>query len=547
MRNCAVTKLTLGLLLILCTAICKGESATPTLRDSLFNVKELRNEQSAHQLLDILQRLYTNGEPDMANCCAEALSQYGWFLIQNDEWSISLGLFEQAAAYCPDDKETLFYSIQSGLAAIYLYSKENEKSRKLFLNAYTFYKQSEYYEEFAKVCCNLGTLHKREGNSVKASSYYSEALSVAEAHHLDMLYCIILIYMEAVEKNDAVKYELLNRGIKLSFEKEFTILYASNHLALSRYYFGTRHYPQALEAVNKSISYAELYGQQNVLIDCYQLKGEIYSAQKDYPMAYSCAAQRENLQSKYVGQQMQSIFAHQQYIYSLLGWCRAHVATLHDNPTETIPDNTFWHDYKVWMWISIILALITAAALGGTAYYRHRNIHHATDSNDGTEPIPYPTTDEAREQITVLENNMKNLEAQVDYFYRFYCSFNGLLAKIRAMVRQSYKHADADQQAQLRNVNSFITQNMLPAKENPYSERLNNENAAFVERLEKRFPEITENDKKLAVFLRMNFSTHEISFLTGNQLKSINMGRYRLRKTLRLSSDEDLVDFLREI
>ena len=59
--------------------------------------------------------------------------------------------------------------------------------------------------------------------------------------------------------------------------------------------------------------------------------------------------------------------------------------------------------------------------------------------------------------------------------------------------------------------------------------------------------DITENDKKLAVLLRMNFSTHEISFLTGNQLKSINMGRYRLRKTLRLSSDEDLVDFLQEI
>ena len=115
------------------------------------------------------------------------------------------------------------------------------------------------------------------------------------------------------------------------------------------------------------------------------------------------------------------------------------------------------------------------------------------------------------------------------------------------MIRQAYKQVDTDQQAQLRNVNSFIAQNMLPAKENPYSERLNNENAAFVERLEKRFPEITENDKKLAVFLRMNFTTHEISFLTGNQLKSINMGRYRLRKTLRLSSDEDLVDFLQEI
>lgn len=169
------------------------------------------------------------------------------------------------------------------------------------------------------------------------------------------------------------------------------------------------------------------------------------------------------------------------------------------------------------------------------------------EANNNAQPDVVYTKDKAQEQLEAMEKTVKNLEEQIDYFYRFYCGFNGLLVKIRAMIRQTYKHFNADQQTELRNVNSFITQNMLPAKENPYSERLNNENAAFIERLERRFPEITENDKKLAVLLRMNFSTHEISFLTGNQLKSINMGRYRLRKTLRLSSDEDLVDFLQEI
>ncbi len=481
----------------------------------------------------------------MAFCCSEALCQYGWFLIQNNEWSISLELFERAAAYCPDNQKTLFYSIRSGLAGIYLYRNENEKSRKLFLDAYTYYKKSNFYEEFVKVCCNLGTLHKREGNSVKALSYYNEALTVAEEHGLDMLYCLILIYMEEVEKNDAIKYELLNRGIKLSFEKEFTALYASNHLALSRYYLGTRHYPQALDAVNKAAAYAEQYRKQNVLIDCYQIKGEIYSAQKDYPMAYSCSVLREDLHSKYVSQQMQSIFVHQQYIYKLLDWCRTHVATLHDN-TSDVPTvhQEGWHNYKRWIWICLALACVVAALATVTLFLLRRSHNEA---NNNAQPDVVYTKDKTQEQLEAMEKTVKNLEEQIDYFYRFYCGFNGLLVKIRAMIRQTYKHFNADQQTELRNVNSFITQNMLPAKENPYSERLNNENAAFIERLERRFPEITENDKKLAVLLRMNFSTHEISFLTGNQLKSINMGRYRLRKTLRLSSDEDLVDFLQEI
>lgn len=47
MKICADVKYTIVFLFLLCTAISKGESVTPTLRDSLFNATEVRNGLSA--------------------------------------------------------------------------------------------------------------------------------------------------------------------------------------------------------------------------------------------------------------------------------------------------------------------------------------------------------------------------------------------------------------------------------------------------------------------------------------------------------------------
>ena len=47
--------------------------------------------------------------------------------------------------------------------------------------------------------------------------------------------------------------------------------------------------------------------------------------------------------------------------------------------------------------------------------------------------------------------------------------------------------------------------------------------------------------------LRVNLSTKEISMITGSTPKTINMNRYRLRKSLNLSTEEDLTTYLQSV
>lgn len=67
----------------------------------------------------------------------------------------------------------------------------------------------------------------------------------------------------------------------------------------------------------------------------------------------------------------------------------------------------------------------------------------------------------------------------------------------------------------------------------------------FYERLNKLFPDLSTNEKKLCAFLRLNMSTKDISAITYQSINSITVARSRLRKKLNIQGeDTNLVNFL---
>jgi tetratricopeptide (TPR) repeat protein len=67
----------------------------------------------------------------------------------------------------------------------------------------------------------------------------------------------------------------------------------------------------------------------------------------------------------------------------------------------------------------------------------------------------------------------------------------------------------------------------------------------FYDNMGKQYPELTTNEKRLSAFLRLDFSTKEISSITNQTAHSINIARTRLRKKLGLAnSDTSLTQFL---
>jgi len=69
----------------------------------------------------------------------------------------------------------------------------------------------------------------------------------------------------------------------------------------------------------------------------------------------------------------------------------------------------------------------------------------------------------------------------------------------------------------------------------------------FYKNLQEKFPDITQNEKRICAFLKLNLNTKDISAITFQSTDAINKARYRLRKKLNLESDNELHQFMQNV
>ena len=69
----------------------------------------------------------------------------------------------------------------------------------------------------------------------------------------------------------------------------------------------------------------------------------------------------------------------------------------------------------------------------------------------------------------------------------------------------------------------------------------------FNAKLSENFPDLTQQEKRLATLLRLGFSSKYIATLMNITTKSVEIGRYRLRQKLGLSKGDNLVRFIKSI
>jgi len=105
-----------------------------------------------------------------------------------------------------------------------------------------------------------------------------------------------------------------------------------------------------------------------------------------------------------------------------------------------------------------------------------------------------------------------------------------------------------DIKAQLNSTQTLIHQKLTFSREKEtfYGE-VEQIHKEFNLRLDTNYPELTDQEKKLATLIRMNLSTKEIATLLSISPKSVEVARYRLKKKMSLDKDDNLTQFIRNI
>lgn len=106
------------------------------------------------------------------------------------------------------------------------------------------------------------------------------------------------------------------------------------------------------------------------------------------------------------------------------------------------------------------------------------------------------------------------------------------------------KHLSRDFQIILKQINQNLNQE---ADKKLFDTSFDKVHETFLKELKRIFPNLSREDLKLAAFLRMNLTSKEIAPLFNISLRGLENKRYRLRKKLKIESDQTLIDFFNSI
>lgn len=123
-----------------------------------------------------------------------------------------------------------------------------------------------------------------------------------------------------------------------------------------------------------------------------------------------------------------------------------------------------------------------------------------------------------------------------------------VLTKIKDSIGQTMIHVeDEEAQGKFRQLTRLIRSAERTNDDwEKFNTHIHHANENFFFRLKEKHPDLTANELKLCALLRMNLLTKEIAQLMHVSVKAVEVGRYRLRKKLKIDSEVNLYDYLME-
>jgi DNA-binding CsgD family transcriptional regulator len=143
------------------------------------------------------------------------------------------------------------------------------------------------------------------------------------------------------------------------------------------------------------------------------------------------------------------------------------------------------------------------------------------------------------EQMTLKDKELANSTMEM-------IQKNKLLTRIKNdLKKMTTKAGDPDVKNQIHILSREINKELDTEKQwEVFETHFENVHEAFLNRLKTQFPELSPRELKLCAYLRMNISSKEIAVLMNISTRGVEISRYRLRRKLKLTRDENLTDFI---
>ena len=201
----------------------------------------------------------------------------------------------------------------------------------------------------------------------------------------------------------------------------------------------------------------------------------------------------------------------------------------------------------MWAYILYFAGFIGAGALITALYLRYKM--KKKERSYLRERLRRQRLLEAREQeVTKLQNQV--LIAQLDYKSKSLAEatmmnitrnefLTNLITELETLLN-SQRVSKAKSNLILQHIRENISQE---DQWQVFQENFDLIHKDFFKKLKELYPQLTPTDLRMAVLIRLNYTSKEIAEMQNISLRGVETARYRLRKKLQLAEEDNLYDF----
>ena len=427
-----------------------------------------------------------------------------------------------------------------------VYSKLGDYNKAIELNdkATSIFKSIGDSTSVAGCYNERGVMHHFMSEFTVAERFFQRALAINRAQRNLKEIATNLNNLCLYRGNTEEKLSFIQEAITINKNLDAQWSLGENYNNMGKQYYYDKQYSKALEALHKAYEYAHNIGARELICDNYEYSSMVYAAIGDYAQAYKYLDKRYHL-----GKELQSSnkLRNIEQEISYKRYQDQKYATEMQEQTYKIE----LLKRNLWL-LGSVLILGIAFSIFLYKWYKRRKDLQLIEARYQLQLSEKEVAELRMHQQELELQNVNNALAtsrqEATSFAVFLKSRNELLDKIREMVKEGYKMDAQAITPHLKKINALISQSQSGDKTNSaLLTNIDDKSNEFLQRLVAIHPKLTQGEKYLATLLRVNLSTKEISMLTGTTPKTINMNRYRLRKSLNLSSEEDLTDYLQNI
>lgn len=409
------------------------------------------------------------------------------------------------------------------IAGIQSTQKDYESAIKTLNKAFRLSEEMNDSLKMSICLANLGSIHL-EMNHPEALSFYQRALATGKQNNISLNINILTnigsIYTGQKEYDKALQY--LQQAMQLAEKTQIRQLYGEIQVKLGSLYLAQKKYAIAIDYTLKALNSARELSYSELQKDCLEQLSTLYAMQQNFRKAYESHVLYQTLAD--------SLFSEKNIreIAKIENSYRNEKEKQEMKMKKAEQEMRIKSQMQIIIFLTVISLLVLALAL--SIYWSSKlkkrmlkleimNINRELKSN----------------QKAVTAATLKLVQHSEQDAQR-----------IKALETIKQNTTEKGQ----NDIRSLITDYKFQAKDSSWEEfeiLFQKVEASFYEKLNENFPNLTMNERKLCVFLKLNMNNKQIAQITFQSEEALKKARLRLRKKLELNREDNLALFIQSL